>query len=119
MAQIAERLGGETGSSNGGGGNKSRAKGRHPEKLDRDVDYATFLQWEKSWNLYVISDNLDSLTDQQTTAVFFSFFTKELLNDLEYRFKINVDADRLVDDVITAMKTYLKGQRSIILARYN
>ena len=28
----------------GNGQNKSRAKGRHPEKLERDVDYATFLQ---------------------------------------------------------------------------
>ena len=103
----------------GGGGNKSRAKGRHPEKIERDVDYASFLQWEKSWNLYVISDNLETLTEQQQTAVFFSFFTKELLSDLEYRFKININAGQKVEDIIETMKTYLKGQRSMVLARYN
>ena len=65
MTQMAERFGGEPGTSHGGGGNKSRAKGRHPEKIERDVDYASFLQWEKSWNLYVISDNLETLTEQQ------------------------------------------------------
>ena len=88
-------------------------------KLERDVHYASFLQWEKSWNLYVISDNLETLTDQQKTAVFFSFFTKELLGDLEYCFKINIDADQLADDIVTTMKDYLKGQRSMVLARYN
>ena len=36
------------GSNNAGGGNKSRAKGRHPEKIERDIDYASFLQWDKS-----------------------------------------------------------------------
>ena len=82
MQAMAEKISGAPGGSHAGGGNKSRAKGRHPEKLERDVDYASFLQWEKTWNLYVISDNLETLTDQQKTAVFFSFFTKELLSDL-------------------------------------
>ena len=27
------------------------AKGHRPEKLERKVDYATFLQWEKTWKL--------------------------------------------------------------------
>ena len=38
---------------------------------------------------------------------------------MEYRFKINVDADQKVDDVITTIKEYFKGQRSMVLARYN
>ena len=88
-------------------------------KLEPDDDYATFLQWEKSWNLYVVSDQLDTLSDPQKTAIFFSLFTKELLSDLEYRLKINVDADQKVDDVIAKIKEYLKGQRSMVLARYN
>ena len=119
MQQLAEKIGGAPEGGQAGGGNKSRAKGRHPDKLERNVDYASFLQWEKSWNLYVISDNLESLTDQQKTAVFFSFLTKELLSDLEYRFKINIDADQRVEDIFETMKTYLKGQRSMVLARYN
>ena len=119
MEAMTERISGTPGGIHAGGGNKSRAKGRHPEKLERDVDYASFLQWEKTWNLYVISDNLETLTDQQKTAVFFSFFTKELLSNLEYRFKINIDADQRVEDIFDTMKTYLKGQRSMVLARYN
>ena len=119
-AAIMEKISGaSTGSGGGGGSSKSRAKGLHPEKLERDLDYATFLQWEKSWNLYVVSDQLETLTDQQQTAIFFSFFTKELLSDLEYRFKIDINDDQKTEDFIDAMKTYLKGQRSIILARYN
>ena len=66
-----------------------------------------------------MSDKLDFLSPQQQTAIFFSLFTKELLTDMEYRFKINLDADQNVDEVIEKMKTYHKGQRSIILARYN
>ena len=46
MAAIAEKVSGNAGTTNNSGGNKSRAKGRHPEKLERDVDYATLLQWE-------------------------------------------------------------------------
>ena len=46
-------------------------------------------------------------------------FAKELLNDVEYRFKIDVSADKKVEEFINDMKEYLKGQRSIILARYN
>ena len=87
MEGIAERIGGSPEGIHAGGGNRSRARDCHPEKLERDVDYASFLQWEKSWNLYVISDNLNTLADQQKTAVLFSFFNKELLSDLEYRLK--------------------------------
>ena len=45
--------------------------------------------------------------------------TKELLNDLQYRFKIDGNADQTVEGVLKSMKDYLKGQRSMILARYN
>ena len=38
---------------------------------------------------------------------------------MEYRFKINIDAEQKVEDVIAKMKDYLKGQRSIVVARYN
>ena len=109
MAAIAEKVSGNAETTNNSGGNKSRAKGRHPEKLERDVDYATLLQWEKSWKLFTISDNLDTLTDKQQTAILFSFFTKELLSDMEYRFKINIEAEQTVEEVLEAMKTYLKG----------
>ena len=37
----------------GNGQNKSRAKGRHPEKLERDVIYATFLhKWFETDRIY-------------------------------------------------------------------
>ena len=75
MEAISEKLSATPEVSNTGGGNKSRAKGRHPEKIERDIDYATFLQWEKSWNLYVISDNQYTLSDKQKTAIFFKKFT--------------------------------------------
>ena len=87
--------------------------------MDRDVDYATFIQWEKSWNLYAISDTLETLSDKQQTAILFSMFSKELLSDLEYRFKINVGTDQKFEDILQAMEEYLKGQRSMVLARYN
>ena len=123
MQAMAEKIGGGQEATPrvgaGGSGNKSRAKGKHPEKLDRDIDYATFLQWEKSWNLYVISDQLDTLSDPQKTAIFFSLFTKELLSDMQYRFKIDIDADQKVEEVIAKIKEYLKGQRSMVLARYH
>ena len=48
MAEVAEKLGGNSVPRGGGGGaDKSRAKGRHHEKLERDIDYASFLRWEK------------------------------------------------------------------------
>ena len=47
------------------------------------------------------------------------FFTKDLLSDLEYRFKVDIDADQKVEEVIEAMNSYLKGQISTILARYS
>ena len=114
LEAITERISATPEVNIAGGGNKSRAKGRHPEKIERDIDYASFLQWEKAWKLYVVSDNLDSLSDKQKTAIFFSFFTKELLSDLEYRFKIDINADQKVEDVVESMKAYLKGQISII-----
>ena len=49
----------------------------------------------------------------------FSLFTKELLSELEYRFKIDITANQKVADVLDKMITYLKGQRSMVLARYN
>ena len=66
MQAIAEKVGSAPVSNNEGAGRtKSRAKGRHPEKLDRDVDYEIFVQWEKSWNLSAISDTLDTLSNKQ------------------------------------------------------
>ena len=39
LQALAEKVGGtEDGNNRGPGASKSRAKGRHPEKLDRDVD---------------------------------------------------------------------------------
>ena len=69
--------------------------------------------------MYTISDNLETVSDNQPTAILFSFFTRELLSDMEYRFKINIEAEQTVEEVLEAMKTYLKGQRSMVLARYN
>ena len=93
--------------------------GHRPEKLAGEVYYATFLQWERTWKLYTISDNLEALTDQQQTAILFSFFSKELLSDLEHRLKENIDVEQKVEEVMEAMKKHLKGQRSMVLARHN
>ena len=38
LAAIAEKVSGNFETTNNNGSNKSRAKGRHPEKLERDVD---------------------------------------------------------------------------------
>ena len=46
LAAIAEKVSGSSENTDNRS-NKSRAKGRHPEKLERDVDYASLLQWEK------------------------------------------------------------------------
>lgn len=97
----------------------SRNSVNDPEKEGDSVNYARFIQWEKSWTLYGISDTLETLSDKQQTAILLSMFTKELLSDLEYRFKINIDTDQKVEDVLKAMKEYLMGQRSMLLARYN
>ena len=72
LAAIAEKVSGNSETTNNNRNNKSRAKGRHPEKLERDVDYASLLQWKKTWNLYTISDNIDSLEEKQQTAILFS-----------------------------------------------
>ena len=47
LAAIAEKVSGNSENTGNNRSNKSRAKGRHPEKLERDVDYASLLQWEK------------------------------------------------------------------------
>ena len=78
-----------------------------------------FYSGKKSWKLYRISDNLKVLSEQQQTAILFSFLSKELLSDLEYRFKINIDVQQKVDEVIEGIKNHLKGQRSMVLASYN
>ena len=78
MEAIANKVGEAPEANNAGRGNGSNAKGRHLGKIERDIDYATFLQWEKSWNLYVISDRLDTLTEKEKTAIFFSFFSNKL-----------------------------------------
>ena len=77
LAAIAEKVSGNSETTNNNNrSNKSRAKGRHPEKLERDVDYASLLQWEKTWNLYTISDDLDTLEEKQQTAILFSFLQR-------------------------------------------
>lgn len=38
---------------------------------------------------------------------------------MEYRFKINIDADKKVEDISETTKTYVKGQRSMVLVRYS
>ena len=68
----------------------------------------------------MITEQLATLKDNEKTAIFLTMLSKELLEDLQYRFKIDIDADgQKVEDVIEAMKVYLKGQRSMVLARYN
>ena len=47
LAAIAEKVSGNSENTNDNRSNKSRAKGRHSEKLERDVDYASLLQWKK------------------------------------------------------------------------
>ena len=42
LAAIAEKVSGNSENTGNSRNNKSRAKGRHPEKLERDVDYASF-----------------------------------------------------------------------------
>lgn len=44
MEAIANKVGTSPEANNAGDGNKSRAKGCNPEKLERDINYATFLQ---------------------------------------------------------------------------
>lgn len=61
---MGRKLGSTPGSNVSGGGNRSRAKGHHPEKMERDRDYTSFLQCEKSWKLYVIKDRLNTLPDK-------------------------------------------------------
>ena len=119
VAAVAEHVSESSKITNNNGRNKNRAKYRRPKKLEWDVDYASLLQWEKTWKLYTISDNLDSLEDKQQMAILFSFSAKESLSDMEYRFIIDMNADPTVEEVLDAMKTYLKGQRSMVLARYN
>ena len=68
----------------------------------------------------MITEQLATLKDNEKTAIFLAMLSKELLEDLQYRFKIDTDTEgQKVEDVIEAIKVYLKGQRSMVLARYN
>ena len=67
LEAIADKVGCDfDGNISGNGGTKSSAKGRHAEKLERDVDYATSMG--KSWNLYTISDNLENFSQKNCLA---------------------------------------------------
>ena len=50
---------------------------------------------------------------------FFTLLSKELFNDLPYKFKISIDTEQRVEDIVDKMKKYLKGLHYIVLARYN
>ena len=55
---IAEKVSETTDENNStGGSEKCHAKTRHQEKLEQELDFAKFLRWENSWNLYLISDD--------------------------------------------------------------
>ena len=97
---------------------KKKKDNSQPEKIDRDIDYSSFIQWEKSWNLYTISENIEGTTDRQKTATFLGFFSKELLNDLENDYKINISPDQKVEDVVDNIKKHLRSQRPMLLNRY-
>ena len=97
---------------------KKKKDNSQPEKINREVDYSSFIQWEKSWNLYTISENLEVMTDRQKTATFLGFFSKELLDDLENDFKIDISPEQKVEDVIEKIKKHLKSQRPMLLNRY-
>ena len=115
MEKITEKISGMANWSNADdrgsnrGNKKINTKGHRPEKLEREIGYAKFLQWEKSWKLYMISDNVGALSEQQQTAILYSFFSKELLSNLECQFKINIDVQQKVGEVIEA-----KGTKSAI-----
>lgn len=49
------------------------AQWRDSEKLESDVDYATFMQREKSWKLHVVSDQFYILSDEQKSNYFQPF----------------------------------------------
>lgn len=53
------------------------------------------------------------------TSILFNFFSEELLSDLVYRSKINIDVEQNLEEVMGTIKKHLLGQRSIVLARYN
>ena len=106
MDAITEKVSGSPNNTiTNGPSKRSNAKGHCPEKFEREVDFATFLQWQKSWKLYTISDDLEALTDQRQIAILFGFLSKELLSDLEYWFKVNIYVEQKVNEVMEAMKT--------------
>ena len=86
LAKMMERV--ESNTNSAAKSNKKPKKKKdnsQPEKINRDIDYSSFIQWEKSWNLYTISENIEGMTDRQKTATFLGFFSKELLDDLPSR----------------------------------
>lgn len=50
--------------------NKSKANGRHHDELDRNVIYDTSLQIKMCLNLYVVSDQLHTLSDPRKLTHF-------------------------------------------------
>ena len=119
LAKMMERV--ESNTNSAAKSNKKPEKKKdnsQPEKINRDIDYSSFIQWEKSWNLYTISENIEGMTDRQKTATFLGFFSKELLDDLENEFKINISPEQKVRDVVENIKKHLKSQRPMLLNRY-
>ena len=97
--------------------NKKKENGQ-PDKLRRGLDYDSFIQWEKSWNLYVISEKMNDLEEAQKTAKFLGFCSTELLDELEKDFKISLSPKQKLDDVIKTIKDHLKSRRPMLMARY-
>ena len=61
---------------------------------------------EKTWNLYVSYDQLDTMQEQQMTGIFFILFSKELFDDLPYKFGIGTNTDQKFEDVVEKMEKY-------------
>ena len=97
--------------------NKKKENGQ-PDKLSRGLDYDSFIQWEKSWNLYVISEKINELEEAQKTAKFLGFCSTELLDELEKDFKISLSPKQKLEDVIRTIKDHLKSRRPMLMARY-
>ena len=100
---------------------KSRNKkkeNKQPEKLSRGLDFSSFLEWEKTWNLYMISEKMEEMEDSQKTAKLLGFFSTELLNDLEKDFKICLTPKQKLEDVMQTVKDHLKSQRPMLMTRY-
>ena len=61
---------------------------------------------------------MESLSDKQQTAILLSLFSKELLSDLEYRFKIDIGAEQTVEDVLEAITLINKVGHAVVLATF-